>query len=285
MLSNKSIFSDSHGNALRLSSVLQADQEVHFQNVSAKFVVSGNEKYSLNNRKIAVKNGEYVIGNKNTSSTVLIDSSSPVKGICIDISKEIITEIIYYNYENSDPFSEFLFEQEWMVQKFNSNDTALGYKLIQLSNIFENLSNGSTQVNKELFYTVAECIVKDQSTFFKSFGSLKSVKAETNGRLFTFVYDAKNYIDDHFLEKINLETIAREAKLSEYHFIRLFKTVFNTTPYKYIIQKRLKFALELLQNHYSISEITLLLGYTDVSAFSNAFKQHFGFSPKYIKIN
>ena len=92
-------------------------------------------------------------------------------------------------------------------------------------------------------------------------------------------------MDDYFLEKINIENIAREAKLSEYHFIRLFKTVFNTTPYKYIIQKRLHFAIELLENHHTISDISTHLGYTDVPAFSNAFKQHFGFSPKQYKIN
>ena len=79
--------------------------------------------------------------------------------------------------------------------------------------------------------------------------------------------------------------MAREAKLSEYHFIRLFKTVFNTTPYKYIVEKRLHFALELLDTNYSISDISVLLGYTDVPAFSNAFKQQFGFSPKNYKPN
>ncbi len=285
MLSNKSIFSDSQGNAIRLSSVLQAEQQVPFQNFSAKYVVSGNEKYCLNNRKIEVKQGEYLIGNKNTASSVLIDSITPVKGICIDIAKEIITEIIDYKYQNPYPFAAFLFEQEWMVQKFNNKNTFLGYTLLQLSNEFENLKNGNTQINKELFYTIAECIVKDQSSIFESFSCLKSVKEETNGRLFTFVCDAKNYMDAYFLEKINIENIAREAKLSEYHFIRLFKTVFNTTPYKYIVQKRLQFALELIENHYSISEVSLLIGYTDVPAFSNAFKQHFGYSPKHYKVN
>ena len=268
-----------------MSSVLQTEQQVNFQNFSAKYVVSGNEKYTLNNRKIAVKQGEYILGNKNTSSSVLIDNAEPVKGICIDIAKELLSEIIDYKYQNPNQFASFLFEQEWMVQKFNCNNTNLGYTLLQLSNAFENLSNGTTQINKELFYTIAECIVKDQSILFESFSSLKSIKEETNGRLFNFVYDAKNYMDEHFLEKINIENISREAKLSEYHFIRLFKTVFNTTPYRYIVKRRLQFGLELLENNYSISNISTLLGYSDIPAFSNAFKQQFGFSPKHFKIN
>lgn len=285
MLVNKSIFSDTTGNELRLSSVIQTEQKVNFQNFSAKYVVSGNENYTINNRKIALKQGEYVIGNKNSTSSVLIDEPAPAMGICIDIAKDIITEIIDYRYQNADAFCNFLFDQEWMVRKYHAKNTSLGYALHQLSTDFENLNKGNSKVNKEFFYAVSECIVKDQRVIFEGFSRLKSVKQETNGRLFNFIYDAKNYMDDHFLQKINIETISREAKLSEYHFIRLFRTVFNTTPYKYIVQKRLRFALELLENKYSISDIALLLGYADVPAFSNAFRQHFGFSPKKFRIN
>jgi AraC-like DNA-binding protein len=285
MLTNKKIYSDTKGNELRLSSVIQTEQKVNFQNFSAKYVVSGNENYTINNRKIALSQGEYVIGNKNTTSSVIIDNSKPVNGICIDIAKELITDIIDYQYQNATAFSSFLFDQEWMVQKYNVKNTFLGYALTQLSADFENINNGNTMVNKELFYAVAECIVKDQSHVFQSFSRLKSVKQETNGRLFNFIYDAKNYIDNNFLEKISIEIITREATLSEYHFIRLFKTVFNTTPYQYIVQKRLDFALELLKNQYSISDIAIVLGYTDIPAFSNAFKLHYGFSPRNFKIN
>lgn len=279
MLLNKSIFSDPQGNALRLSSVTQTEQHVQFQNFSAKYVVSGNENYSINNRKIEVNKGEYVVGNKNINSSVLIDHSEPVKGICIDIAKDIITEIIDYQFQNSTGFSRFLFDQEWISQKYQAKSTFLGYVLNQLSNDLNNLENGNTEINKELFYAIAECIVKDQSQVFKGFSNLKAVKEETNGRLFNYVYDAKNFMDINFLEPINISSIASEAKLSEYHFIRFFKTIFNTTPHKYIIKKKLELALELIKNKYSITDISLIVGYNDTAAFSNAFKNYFGFSP------
>jgi AraC-like DNA-binding protein len=279
MLVNKSIFSDVNGNALRLSCVYQADQKVDFQHFSAKFVVSGSEHYRINSKKITVNKGEYVIGNSTTDSKVFIDDTKLVQGICMDISKEYLSEVIQMRFEESNDFNNFLFEQDWMVQKYNINSTSLGYVLRQLSVDFENLSTGFSHVNKELFYALAECIVSDQSFVFKSFNKLTAKKIETNGRLFNFVYDAKYYIDNHFLDNINIDSISREAKLSEYHFIRLFKLVFNTTPYKYSIEKKLEFGRELLQNNYSTSEVSSILGYTDMPAFSKAFKQKFGFSP------
>lgn len=286
MVSNKNIFSDHSGNELRLSSVFQTEQQVNFQNFSAKYVVSGKEKYTLNHRKIDLKEGEYVIGNKNTVSSVLIDNTAPVKGICIDIAKELLTEIIDYHYQNTTAFSNFLFEQEWMVQKYHAHNTSLGYALQHLANDFDNLSQGNAKVNKELFYSVAECIVKDQSQIFQRFSALKSVKQETNGRLFTFVYDAKNYIDDHFLEKITIEVMAREAKLSDYHFIRLFKTIFNTTPYQYLMQKRLDYAKELLLQQYDLQEVAFLTSFADSASFCKAFKSKYGYTPKqFTKVN
>ena len=279
MLVNKSIFSDEIGNAIRLSQVYQADQKVDFQHFSAKFVVSGSENYSINSKKITVNKGEYVIGNSNTDSKVLIDDTRLVQGICMDISKEYLSQVIQMRFEESTNFNNFLFDQDWMVQKYNMNSTSFGYALRQLSVDFENLSRGFSHVNKELFYSLAESIVSDQSIVFKSFNKLTAKKIETNGRLFNFVYDAKNYIDNHFLDNINIYSISKEAKLSEYHFIRLFKLVFNTTPYKYSIEKKLEFGHELLQNKHSTSEVSSILGYTDIPAFSKAFKLQFGFSP------
>ncbi|MDI1256155.1 MAG: AraC family transcriptional regulator [Flavobacterium sp.] len=284
MLINKSIFSDTKGNELRLSRVMQTEQPVKFQNFSVKYVAEGIENYTANCRKFALSRGEYVIGNKHINSSVLIDGQSPAKGICLDVSREVIDEIITCHYTNAARLSHFLFEHEWMAQKYNCTNTQLGLSLQHLSQEFDNLIAGKSVISNEIFFALGERIVCDQSKIFENFSRLKAVKHETNGRIFNFINDAKNYMDLHFIEKLNIEKIAREAKLSEYHFIRLFKTIFKITPYQYIVQKRLHFSLELLQSQYAISDISTMLSYADTAAFSNAFKQEFGFSPKKYKL-
>jgi AraC-like DNA-binding protein len=280
MVINKTIFSDALGNELRLSSANQIEQPVKFNAFSAKYVVSGSERYTLPQKKMDVHEGEYVIGNHNTSSKVLIDNNTNVKGICMDVSKTLLTDVIAYKFKDTEAFTTFLFEQEWMVQKYNVHNTSLGYALQKLSHNFENLYEGNAAISNELFYAVAECIVNDQSDIFQRFCHLKSVKQETNGRQFNFVYEAKNYIDSYFLEKINLETLALEAKLSEYHFLRLFKTVFSITPYQYILKKRLEHSKLLLQQGFAIQEIALLTSFADSAAYCKAFKATYGCSPK-----
>lgn len=55
----------------------------------------------------------------------------------------------------------------------------------------------------------------------------------------------------------------------------------GTTLRQYCINKRIEAARFLLkENRHTISEIGNIVGYDDHSAFSRAFRQHCGFSPR-----
>lgn len=268
------------GNDIRASSVLNFENRVNFHDFSVKYVLSGNEIYQLHKKSHKVASGEYIIGNETTTATVIINSNEPVKGICIDISKEKINEIIDLSFSNSHNFKKFLFNQKLINNKYNTSNTYLGNALSRIGNQFDEIQSGKVILNDEIFYSIAECIVKDQKNNFKQFQSLNTVKEETNARLFSFIHDAKNFIDSNYLEKIQLEEIAKESKLSQYHFIRLFKRVFKITPYQYILHKRLQFALILLREGNSIIDVTYQTGFSNPSNFCKAFKNQFGKSPK-----
>jgi AraC-like DNA-binding protein len=92
--------------------------------------------------------------------------------------------------------------------------------------------------------------------------------------------EAKEYIDLHFTEEINLEEIASVACLSHYHFLRMFKSVFEITPYQYVIQKRLQKAADLIKSTGTpIGDIAMSVGFDNLPAFSDSFKKEFGVSP------
>lgn len=280
MLENKKIITDEFGNEIRFSNVLQFNDEIRFFDFSAKYVVFGDEYYSVNGKKYKVSSGEYIVGNEFVDASISIDSNVPVSGICIDISRDKISEIIDYNFENNESFKKFLFEQEWVVNKYRVENTNLGYAINQIALKIEDIVNGKNYLSNEIFYTIAECIVKDQEMIYAQFKNLKASKDETNGRLLNFIYDSKNFIDTNFLENICLDEIAKESKLSQYHFIRLFKDVFNITPYQYIIKKRLEYSRELLKSGFSIIEVAYTVGFSGPTNFSRAYKNYFGISPK-----
>ncbi len=280
---NKTILIDNQGNALRLSKVQQLDGFIKFKGFSAKFVISGEETYFVNNKKFVLRENEFIIGNNSTESTILIDTKIPAKGLCIDISEKIIKDVINYTFDENPILEKFLFSETLFVNKYNNQNSTLGKILSQIASDFDILMLSENQLNNDLFYSLAECVVNDQSHLQQQFLKLNAVKFETNKQLFHLIWDAKNYLDLHFLENINIETIAKNIGLSEYHFIRMFKKAFSNSPYQYLISQRLQFSKILLLENHSIQETAFLAGFADVFSFSKSFKNTFGLSPNGFK--
>ncbi len=93
---------------------------------------------------------------------------------------------------------------------------------------------------------------------------------------------ALNYIDKHLGEPLPLDQIAREALYSPFHFHRIFKGVIGETVNNYILRRRLeRAALSLLHDKpISMAQLATDCGFNSNSAFSRAFRNHFGASPK-----
>ena len=79
----------------------------------------------------------------------------------------------------------------------------------------------------------------------------------------------------------SIDMLAREAGMSASKLKRGFKQVFGIPPYQYYLKAKMKEARTLLQSrHYAISEVGHLLGYSNLSKFSQAFKKEFGMTPR-----
>lgn len=94
------------------------------------------------------------------------------------------------------------------------------------------------------------------------------------------------YIEEHLDERISLATLARLARLSEYHFCRAFKRSFGIPPHHYHIQRRIERAKVLLgDRETSVTDIGLNLGYSEASLFTVAFRKATGQTPSEFRRN
>ena len=96
----------------------------------------------------------------------------------------------------------------------------------------------------------------------------------------------KAFMKENLLnEGLNLKTIAEQQHISVRTLNRLFAKV-GETPMRWLQSQRLARAHQMLISmpQYSITDIALINGFNDLSHFSRLFRQHFGQSPKMIKI-
>lgn len=81
-------------------------------------------------------------------------------------------------------------------------------------------------------------------------------------------------------ESLSLKQLAFDVRMSEFHFIRVFKQVTGVTPHQYVLRSRLRqAALRLTTSSVEILEIALDTGFRDLSNFNHAFLAEFGVNP------
>ena len=77
-----------------------------------------------------------------------------------------------------------------------------------------------------------------------------------------------------------LTTLASEAGLSPYHFLRTFEQVTGVTPHQFILRARLREAANRLSEPARILDIALESGFGDLSNFNRTFRAEFGKTPR-----
>src|SRR6202012_2600707 len=81
---------------------------------------------------------------------------------------------------------------------------------------------------------------------------------------------------------LSLRTLAREARLTPWHFLRVFEHRTGVTPHQYVLRTRLRRAAVRLSSEPSrILDIALDAGFNDISNFNRAFRTEFGVPPKH----
>ncbi|ROM85795.1 DNA-binding response regulator [Pseudomonas brassicacearum] len=88
------------------------------------------------------------------------------------------------------------------------------------------------------------------------------------------------YIDQHFRESIDQRDLAKRCGMTTFRFSRLFKEANGLGFTDYVLNKRMSFAKELLDNsQMPITSIGYEAGFKDPSYFARAFKQYASCTP------
>jgi AraC-like DNA-binding protein len=91
---------------------------------------------------------------------------------------------------------------------------------------------------------------------------------------------AKDQIDAHYAEPLDVAALAAAARLSRAHFSRLFKRAFGESPHGYLLTRRLERAAALLRDtDRSVADICMMVGLSSVGSFTTTFKRTFGCTP------
>lgn len=93
--------------------------------------------------------------------------------------------------------------------------------------------------------------------------------------------EAALWLEANVAEPVGLEDAARQAGLSPYHFLRIFRKALGVTPHQYLVRLRLRRAAKLLaEERMPVTEVALDAGFADLSNFVRTFGRAAGVSPR-----
>ena len=190
--------------------------------------------------------------------------------------------------------------EEWLKDKIAQPGTA-NYSVFKEKDIFQSFLNPKSK--KLLTEIFAEDIPSNLPELYVNNRILRLLEeflerilsyGTTGNKFPASDKDAQNLlrIESYLLENYtedfpSVEKLARMAFMSPTKLKTLFKNAFGAGMYEYYQKNRMHKAKELLNSgEYTVSEVGEIIGYLNLSNFSNAFKKEFNYLPKdYDKIS
>lgn len=117
------------------------------------------------------------------------------------------------------------------------------------------------------------------SRLYNIFGHMK-IQMKKQQAKSIHVERAIDYIYENYSKNISVTDIAEYLGIDRTHLYRLFKEEYNMSPQKYLLNFRLKTAMNKLEGgNMSIADIAYNCGFNDASAFCHQFKKVYKDTP------
>jgi AraC-like DNA-binding protein len=131
-------------------------------------------------------------------------------------------------------------------------------RMLHLYRILEKIGNST------------ECIPLASREYFKK-------NPSTSDRRIKSIHE---YLMKHFMEDINLRTLADQIDMAEGSLCRYFRQKLDMTVFEYLARIRIDFACDLLSDiDRSITDVCHDSGFNNISHFNKQFRKYAGMSP------
>lgn len=156
------------------------------------------------------------------------------------------------------------------------------YKITNCSDVLDSISHLYRYCNNEIYSMYQKQL---RSLELRKLCYLLSIYIEKEDKVAqvmekSIIENIMNYINNHYETEILLEDLAKKNKISSRYMRKLFECHIGFSASEYIHMLRMERAKDLLKNsNFSVSDISLDVGYNSLQYFSTTFKKKIGISP------
>ena len=237
------------------------------------FFLSGNVSYNIESRSYRLSSGDVlVISPQELHQPVFSPEKQHYERYVLWISESFLQQYVLQDQDLSQCFHTTRPGHTNLIRPDGVSRELLNYLFQQLVR----------EQDSEEFAAELSCLsLLAQLLVVVNRMALRAGRApEPRENADSVVYRILTYINEHYSEDLTLDFLANEFFLSKYHLSREFSRVVGTSVHRYIVQKRLIMARQLMAAGTSTSEVSQLCGFGDYSNFYRAFTGEYQISPR-----
>lgn len=242
-------------------------------------ITSGKAAFQIENCSYVVNEGEIIIiGSGELHSAYSLDSENNCICKSIIFNSEMLSskssDAIQIKFINPLINNQLLLPRH-LICTNSSNEIAVKNFLKDLINTLDSKENNFELMAKSYLYMTFSKIMlmvthKDKSDL---------LNPNTNNKLDSIKH-ILDYIHTNYNKPLTIKELSSELNMSEGHFCRIFKSVTFKTPVDYLNYFRITKAQDMLLNSdKKVLEISMDVGFNNLSYFINIFKKNTGCTP------
>jgi len=226
----------------------------HWGCFSIKCAFGGEEFYQAQNRVYAVNDQNFLVLNEGQYYSSYIFSEKQVESFTINFTSAFVQEVIDSCMHSDEqvldnPFRNSKINFEF-VEKLYQHDNVVSTVLFMIKQLLKDFNVNRERIT-ELYYQLMEKLLVLHKEVNKEIDLIKACKPSTRKELYKRLHYAKDYIDSCYASEITLHDLSRIALMNAAYFLRQFHKYFHTTPYQYLMLRRMKVAAEMMHNTWS----------------------------------
>lgn len=234
---------------------------------SVKYVLTGEEVYRIDGRSRRVGAGEFLLVEAGTEFEVRTPRPDETIGLCV-----------YLGISDGTASAHPPLPLPRVLE--GSPIDPLAGLLGRYARLLAARPEAGDGLTRRIVHEVTVGAEDYLTGFSNRLERLGSVKRSTRIETLQRIERARAFIHAEAERTLTLEEIAGVAALSRFHLTRSFADAFGLPPLAYHRRLRLDRAAALLKlEGDSATAIAARLGYASLSAFTRAFRQHFGVPP------
>lgn len=253
------------------------------------YVNQGRAKHIINNHEFDIIKGDIFVIPPYIPHAIKVDEDTSAEIYEFEFEPKFINQN-FNSFQHAESFMDFAYFEPFLVGEslvkprlnvVGKIQTEVEGILYEALNEYTQKKPGYILLNKSLLLKLLVLVGREFTL-----GLENSETRTIYDRHRDAILGALNYIEEHYIDELNIESVAKEFLLSQSYFSYLFKSITSKTFTEYVNGLRISRALEILKNSDKrVLDICYEVGFNNINHFNRMFRQMMGISPSEYRKN